>query len=78
MERFEEGDAVRVDIPDRSDPDYRRLHGERGVVVDVIEDDAGLETGDERDSQLFIVELENGATESLRWRDLRPATLSEE
>jgi ribosomal protein L21E len=73
MRRFEEGDDVRIDIPDKSDPDHDRLHGLVGTIVDILEDDAGSETGDPRDSYLFTVELLNGSTESLRWRDLRPA-----
>ena len=72
MRRFEEGDRVRVDIPDETDPDHDRLHGKRGIVVDIIEDDAGLETGDLRDSYSFRVETDGGEIEDLRWRDLRP------
>jgi hypothetical protein len=41
--------------------------------VDILEDDAGSETGDPRDSHLFTVELEGGSRVSLRWRDLRPS-----
>lgn len=73
MRRFEEGDHVRIDIPDQTDPDYDRLHGLQGTVVEVIEDDAGEETGDPRDSHIFIVETEDGDVAHLRWRDLRPA-----
>jgi hypothetical protein len=72
MRRFEEDDRVRIDIPDETDPDHERLHGEIGTVIDILEDDAGAETGDPRDSHLFIVELREGDQESLRWRDLRP------
>jgi hypothetical protein len=42
-------------------------------VVEVIEDEAGQATGDERDSYLFGVEFENGDSDHFRWRDLRPA-----
>lgn len=73
MRRFEVSDRVRVDIPDTSDPDHDRLHGRFGVVLEVAEDDAGHETGDPRDAHLFRVEMENGETVQLRWRDLRPA-----
>ncbi len=72
MQRFSEGDRVRVDIPDETDPDHKRYHGVRGTVVATLEDDAGRATGDERDSLLFRVELENGHVEDFRWRDLRP------
>jgi ribosomal protein L21E len=73
MRRVETGDSVRVDIPDQSDPDYERFHGRYGEVVDVLEDDVGRETGDQRDSHLFTVEFEDGSTHGFRWRDLRPA-----
>ena len=72
MQRFSEGDRVRVDIPDETDPDHERYHGEHGTVITVLEDDAGRTTGDERDSLLFRVELEDGGVEDFRWRDLRP------
>jgi len=73
MKRFEEGDRVRIDIPDETDPDFDRYHGERGSVLEVINDDAGLTTGDERDSYLYRVELDLGVVRDFRWRDLRPA-----
>ncbi|SEO85134.1 hypothetical protein SAMN05216388_10215 [Halorientalis persicus] len=72
MQRFSEGDRVRVDIPDETDPDHERYHGVRGTVVAVLEDEAGRATGDERDSLLFRVELEDGEVVDFRWRDLRP------
>lgn len=72
MRRFETGDKVRVDIPDETDPDYDRLHGRKGVIVDILEDDAESTTGDIRDSHLFSVELQDGTIVQLRWRDLRP------
>lgn len=68
---YEQDDRVRVDIPDPDDPDFH-LHRERGTVAEVIEDTAGAETGDERDSQLFRVELDSGEQMDFRWRDLRP------
>lgn len=73
MRQFEVGDRIRIDIPDSTDPDYDNLHGHVGTVIEVIEDDAGKETGDVRDSHLFRVELDSGQVEDLRWRDLRPA-----
>lgn len=73
MRRFEGGDRVRIDIPDETDPDHDRPHNEHGTIVEILEDDAGLETGDPRDSNLFSVELDDGQVEELRWRDLRPA-----
>lgn len=72
MKRFNTGDSVRIDIPDESDPDHERLHGTRGTVVEVISDDAGAVTGDEREGYLFKVKLTDGETVDVRWRDLRP------
>lgn len=73
MDRFEVGDRVRIDIPDTTDPDFG-LHGRVGVVTDILEDDAGQETGDIRDSHLYFGELDDGEVQHLRWRDLRPAS----
>jgi ribosomal protein L21E len=72
MTRFEKGDRVRVDLPDESDPDHDQFHGEHGTIVEILQDDAGAVTGDDRDSQLFRVELDGGESIELRWRDLRP------
>lgn len=74
MRRFKVGDRVRVDIPDRRDPDFDRYHDRTGAVVELLEDDAEEYTGDERDSYLFDVEFKNGESEHFRWRDLRPAS----
>ncbi|WP_144798976.1 hypothetical protein [Halorubrum depositum] len=65
------GDRVRVDIPNEADPDYE-YHGEHGEVVEIIDDDAGRETGDSRDSQIYRLRLESGEAVDLRWRDIRP------
>jgi ribosomal protein L21E len=72
MNRFTKGDRVRVDIPDETDPDHDQYHGLHGTVVDVLEDDAGEVTGDDRDTTIYRVELENEETADFRWRDLRP------
>ncbi len=72
MRRFSLGDRVRIDIPDETDPDHQ-WHGEHGLVIDIIEDDAGLETGDERDSVIYRIGLEDhDITIDARWRDIRP------
>jgi ribosomal protein L21E len=65
------GDRVRIDIPDKTDPDHARLHGTHGNVVDVVEDDAGRVTGDSRDSYLYKVRTEENGTVNARWVDLR-------
>ena len=63
---------VRVDLPDESDPDHEKYHGQHGTVVAVYGDDAGDVTGDSRDGELFRVDLDSGGIVDLRWRDLRP------
>lgn len=78
MRRFEVGDRVRIDIPDETNLDHERLHGRYGTVIEILEDDAGAETEDQRDSHLFHVELGDGTEEHLRWRDLRPASETDE
>jgi ribosomal protein L21E len=72
MVRFTEGDRVRVDIPDKSDPDHDQYHGVHGTVVAVLEDHADEVTGDERDTVIYRIDLESGETADFRWRDLRP------
>ncbi|MFP9060990.1 hypothetical protein ACLI4R_10715 [Natrialbaceae archaeon A-chndr2] len=71
MAQFDVENRVRIDIPDETDLDHD-LHGSHGVVTNVIEDDAGASTGDDRDSAIYRVELDSGAVVDLRWRDLRP------
>ena len=70
--RFQIGDRVRIDIPDEQDPDHSRHHGRHGEIVAMIEDDAGRETGDERDSVLYRVEFDSGNQADFRQGDLRP------
>lgn len=72
MNGFTTGDRVRVDIPDTTDPDHERFHGLHGTIVDVLEDEVGEVTGDDRDATIYRVELENEETADFRWRDLRP------
>lgn len=70
--RFQEGDCVRLDIPDETDPDHDRLHGRHGEIVTVLKDDADDVTGDGRDAVLYRVQLDDGTETDARWRDLRP------
>lgn len=72
MQRFQQGDRVRVDIPDIEDPDYKSFHRKRGVITCVLNDDADTETGDERDCLLYRVAFDDGSEMDFRWRDLRP------
>ena len=71
MMGYEEGDRVRVDIPDETDPDHR-YHGEHGAIVRVIQDDGGDVTGSSVDTDLYRVKLSSGETVDVRERDLRP------
>jgi hypothetical protein len=72
MVQFSEGDRVRIDIPDESDPDYGPYHRTHGEVISTLSDDAEVVTGNEVDSELYRVSLENGETGDFRGRDLRP------
>lgn len=67
---YSEGDKVRVDIPDKDDPEFR-FHREEGIIVRVLDDAVGSETGDERDSNLYRVQFDDGENMDFRWRDLR-------
>ena len=40
MQRISEGDCVRIDIPDETDPDHQKYHGKHGEIVAVLSDDA--------------------------------------
>lgn len=73
MTDYTSGDRVRIDIPDKQDPDHDRYHRQTRTIVKVLTDDAGQTTGDERDSTLYRVKLDDGDTVDVRWRDLRPA-----
>lgn len=72
MPRFTKGDRVRVDIPDRDDPDFHEFHDRRGDVVAVIEDAVSNVSGDDRDDALYRVKFDDDSTMDFRWRDLRP------
>jgi hypothetical protein len=69
--RLEQGTEVRVDIPDKTDPDFERYHRRCGTIVAIVEDDASELTGDDRDDVLYRVEFNDGEQQDFRWRDLR-------
>ena len=55
------------------DPEHDRLHGSSGKVVEILEDDASVLTGDEREGQIFRIQLSECNEEvDVRWRDPRP------
>lgn len=72
MGQYQIGDQVRIDIPDETDPDFEELHGQCGEVIQVLQDDAGAETGDERNNLIYRIRFSDGKTMDFRWRDLRP------
>lgn len=72
MPQLHEGDRVRIDIPNESDPDFEEYHGRPGTITSILNDDANLESGDSRDRYLYRIALEDGGTIDMRWRDLRP------
>lgn len=69
---LEEGDRVRIDIPDESDPDHDRYHGKHGKIISVIPDAGNSSTRDSRDADLFRVEFDGGDFADFSRRDLRP------
>lgn len=71
MKELGEGNRVRIDIPDESDPDHE-LHGQHGEVVRVLHDDAADITGRLADGTLYRVQLDSGRTVDVRGRDVRP------
>jgi ribosomal protein L21E len=72
MQRFAEGDRVRIDILDETDPDHEPYHGVHGRVVAVLSDAVDSVSGDTRDFRLYHVVLETGEEADFRWRGLRP------
>ena len=72
MAAFEVGDRVRIDIPDEQDPDFEQYHDRVGKIKEIMPDDAGDSTGDERDSYIFRVQVDDDQKADFRWRDLRP------
>lgn len=72
MGQYQIGDQVRIDIPDETDPDFEEFHGQCGEVIQVLQDDAGAETGDERNNLIYRIRFSDGKTMDFRWRDLRP------
>jgi len=72
MSEYHVGDRVRIDIPDETDPDHDRYHGEHGRIVDILQDEAGTLTGDERDSTIYRVQFSTGEELDLRHQSIRP------
>lgn len=72
VEEFSEGDRVRVDILDMSDPDYDLYHGRHGYVSAVLSDDLGEVSGDSSDSVIYRVEFDSGEQVDFQGKDLRP------
>ena len=70
MSEYQIGDRVRIDIPDETDPDHDRYHGECGWIVDILEDETGTLTGDEQDSTIYRVEFSNGEKLDLRHQSI--------
>jgi hypothetical protein len=73
--RFEQGDRVRIHIPDETDPDFE-YHWVQGEIVEVVEDDADKYTRDSDDRFIYRVEFDTGQQKDFRWRSLRPISES--
>ena len=72
MSEYHVGDRVRIDIPDETDPDHDRYHGEHGRIVDILADEAGTLTGDERNSTIYRVAFSTGEELDLWHQLIRP------
>ena len=72
MPEFAEGDRVRIDIPDETDPAHEAYHDVHGRVTAILSDDVGEVTGETGDSRLYRIELETGEMMDFRRRDVRP------
>lgn len=67
---FDQGDRIRIDIPDNNDPDFS-LHGRHGEIIELIEDDADSITGRENDRTIYRIKLDDGTVRDVRGRDVR-------
>lgn len=72
VQRWSRGDRVRVDIPDESRPDHRRLHGRHGEVIAVIPLASGGETDGDPPGYKYRIRFDAGGYADLQWYDLRP------
>lgn len=72
MPEHDVGDRVRIDIPDKTDPDHDRYHGEHGRITKILEDEAGTLTGDKRDSIIYRIQFSNGEELDFRHQAIRP------
>lgn len=70
--RFCGDDSIRPHLPDGTDPDREHYNGCFGDVIEVFEDDARRETGDEQENKVYWVRLEDGEVADFCWRDLHP------
>ena len=72
MPNYSIADRVRIDIPDETDPDHEQYHGEHGQIAEILEDEAGTLTGDEQDSIIYRIQLDNDETIDVRHHSIRP------
>ena len=72
MSQYDVGERVRIDIPDESDPDHEQYHGEHGQIADILEDEAGSLTGDERGSTIYRVAFSTGGEIDPQHQLIRP------
>jgi len=72
MSQYDVGERVRIDIPDETDPDNEQYHGEHGQIADILEDEAGSLTGDERGSTIYRVAFSTGGEIDPQHQLIRP------
>jgi hypothetical protein len=72
--RFNDGDCVRVDSPDETDPDHDPSHGAHGQIIDGLANDAKIITASSQDSILCRVAFETTKQADFRRWNLRSPT----
>lgn len=73
MKIFNQGDRVKIVIPDPQDPDHQ-YHQKTGTITDICEDDLGGLTGETRHNYLYTVDFDDNTLDPVdfRYDDLAP------
>ncbi len=78
VSQFSIGEEVRIDIPDKTDPDFEEYHGRSGQVVNIFRDNLRMATERSSDGFLYTIRFDDGTTQSFREKDLRPTIGTDE
>jgi len=72
MAEFSTGGAVRIDIPDKTDPDHDQYHGNHGHIIDVVKSEITTITGKQIEGSRYRVRLPDGEELELPAHAIRP------